>query len=130
MTFNLKNIIRAMLVLLFLVILFHLSIVFKIVPYDITWGGKLTNDTEMYVFETISILIIVFLGLVLSMKGGFIKRRLSSRAINIILWAFMILFILNTIGNIFAETNFEKYFAILTLLFAILIGIILKKKAV
>ncbi len=119
-----------MLVLLFLVILFHLSIVFKIVPYDITWGGKLTNDTEMYVFETISILIIVFLGLVLSMKGGFIKRRLSSRAINIILWAFMILFILNTIGNIFAETNFEKYFAILTLLFAILIGIILKKKAV
>jgi hypothetical protein len=41
--------------LLVILILFHLSIIAKIIPYNITWGGRLTNDTEMYVFETISI---------------------------------------------------------------------------
>ena len=49
--------INLMLYLLVVVILFHLCIMLKIVPYEISWGGRLKNDTEMYVFETISIII-------------------------------------------------------------------------
>jgi len=37
---------------------------------------------------------------------------------------------LNTIGNFFAKTNFEKSFAVVTIIFAILIGIALKNKTV
>lgn len=123
-----NNTIKIFLGLLFLIILFHISIIVKIIPYDIAWGGRLTNDNEMYVFETISIVINVFLSWILLMKGDFVKFKFSTRTIKIILWFFCVLFILNTIGNVYAKTNFEKYFALLTGLFAILIGMILNQK--
>lgn len=112
------------------VILFHFSIITKIVPYDITWGGRLQNDSEMYVFESISILINVFLSWVLLMKGDLVKFKFSNKAVNIILWLFFAIFILNTIGNIFAKTVFEQQFAFLTGFSSMLIWIILRKKKI
>lgn len=123
-----KNIaIKTMLFLLAAIILFHLSILLKIVPYDITWGGRLENDAQMYGFEIISILINLLLVLALLVKGKYIRELISIKIVNIILWLYLILFALNTIGNLFAKTNFEKYFTLLTLAFSILIWIILRK---
>lgn len=122
-----NNAIKIFLGLLIAIILFHLCIITKIIPYDITWGGRLTNDTEMYIFETISILINVFLSWVLLMKGNFVQHKFSNQVINTILWIFFAVFILNTIGNIFAKTLFEKQFAFLTGLFSFLLWIILMK---
>lgn len=127
MDFIFKNSIKIFLGLLFTVILFHICIMLRIIPYNIAWGGRLTNDNEMYVFETISILINVFLSWILLMKGDFVKFKFSENAVKIILGTFFGLFILNTIGNIFAKTNFEKFFAILTGLSAILILNIIKQ---
>ena len=45
--------------------------------------------------------------------------------INITLWIFLVLFVLNTIGNILAKTNLEKFFTLWTLTSVILIWIIL-----
>ena len=128
MNFILNNSIKIFLGLLFLVILFHICIITKIIPYNIAWGGRLTNDTEMYVFETISILINIFLSWILLMKSNLSKFKFSDKTVQIILWIFFALFILNTIGNIFAKTNFEKFFAVLTGLSAILIWNIVKQK--
>ncbi len=122
--------IKILLALLIAVMLFHISVIAKVVPYAIAWGGRLQNDTEMYIFESISILIVLFLGLVLLMKGNYIKFRFKENVINIILWIFLAIFLLNTIGNIFAKTNFEKSFAGLTFLFAILVWTVLKNKPV
>jgi len=126
MKMYLRNAIKIMLGILIAVIIFHLCIILKIIPYEITWGGRLKNDTEMYVFETISIVINLFLGLIMLVKGNFVKQIISLKVVNIILWIFLILFGLNTIGNILAKTNFEKLFAILTFVLSILIWIILK----
>ena len=123
-----KNSIKILLALLIAVILFHISVIAKVVPYDIAWGGRIQNDSEMYVFESISILIISFLGLVLLMKGEYVKFRFKNKTIDKILWVFLALFLLNTIGNIFARTNFEKAFSVLTTVFAVLIWTILKPK--
>lgn len=125
---NIKTSINILLGLLAAVIFFHLAIIFKMVPYDIAWGGRLKSDSEMYVFETISILINLFLGLILLMKGGYIKSVINRKIIDIILWAFVVIFILNTIGNIFAKTILEKSFAGLTFFSAILIWRVLRKK--
>ena len=124
---NPKNAIKIMLWLLLGVMLFHLSIILKIVPYEITWGGRLKNDFEMYVFESISMIINLFLISILLIKGGYIKEVIPLKIVNIFLWVFLILFGLNTIGNILAKTNFEKYFTILTLANSFLIWIILTK---
>ncbi len=128
---NAKNIaLRLLIGMLIAVIFFHLLILTKLIPYNIAWGGRLENDFQMYVFELISILINIFLIAVLLLKSNAINHSFSSKSLNIILWVFMILFSLNTVGNLLAETNFEKYFAILTFIFACLLGLILKKEKV
>lgn len=123
-----KIAIKIILGLLSLVIVFHLCILTKIIPYATAWGGMIQNDSQMYIFEIISIIVNLFLGFVLLMKGGYLQYYLKQNVVNTILWIFLFLFILNTIGNSVAKTNFEKSFAALTLIFAFLIGIILKNK--
>ena len=115
-----RNAIKISIVLLLAVIVFHVCIILKIVPYNIAWGGRLTNDYEMYLFETISIFINAFLIIVLLMKGDLIAYKFPHKVVNIILWLFFVIFVINTIGNTFAKTSFEKYFAFLTGLLAIL----------
>lgn len=125
-----KTAIKIMLMLLLAVVIFHLCIIVKMIPYDIAWGGRLKSDSQMYFFETVSIVVNLFLIFILLIKGHFIQPILPIRIVNICLWIFLVLFVLNTIGNIIAKTNFEKYFAILTLAFSYLIWIILSKKEV
>jgi hypothetical protein len=108
------------------VIFMHLLIMLKVIPYNIAWGGRLQNDQQMYAFEAVSIAINALLVLVLLMKGRYIPVHFKEKGLNIVLWAFFVLFILNTVGNLFAQTAFEKLFAILTLIFAYLIRIILR----
>jgi membrane protease YdiL (CAAX protease family) len=123
-----KTSINILLGLLVAVILFHIAVIVKAIPYNIAWGGRLQNDREMYVFEAITILINLFLGLVLLMKANYIKFRFKNKAIDVILWIFLALFVLNTVGNLLAKTNFEKSFDILTFVFAVLILMILKTR--
>ena len=130
MNFILNNSIKIFLGILFSVTLFHICVIVKIIPYTVAWGGILTNDKEMYVFESISILLNLFLSWILAMKGDLVKFKFSLKTINTILWIFFGVFILNTIGNIFAKTNFEKFFALLTGLLALLIWNILKQNRI
>lgn len=124
---NSKTGIKIMLWLLVTVMLFHISIILQIIPYEITWGGRLKNDAEMYVFESISIVINLLLFSLLLIKGHYIREFIPIRIVNIILWIFLVLFGLNTVGNLFANTYFEKSFSLLTLASVVLILIILKK---
>jgi hypothetical protein len=125
---NSKIAIKILIWLIATVTLFHLAIITKIIPYEVTWGGKLNNDAEMYVFESISILINIFLGFTLLIKGDYVLSFQTTRVVDIILWIFLLVFGLNTIGNLFAETLFEKSLSLLTLVFTYLIWVILKKK--
>ncbi|MFN3996187.1 hypothetical protein [Algoriphagus sp.] len=105
----------------FLALALHLLILLKIIPYELTWGGKLKNDSEMYVFEFFSITVNSFLLYVLLQKGNFVKRVFGPKTLTVILWVFFGIFVLNTFGNLFAETTFEKSFSIVTLINAVLI---------
>ncbi len=125
-----QSAINIMIGLVLSIILFHLLIIIKIIPYDITWGGRLKNDNEMYLFESISIFINLLLCITLLIKGEFIKSTISIKIVDIVLWIFLVIFVLNTIGNVFAETMFEKLFSVLTLLFSYLLWVIVKKSKV
>jgi hypothetical protein len=106
--------------------MFHLLILARVIPFEITWGGRLKTVEEMYVFETLSILINSFFIFILLQKGEYILYFFGKKTVNIVLWIFFTIFVLNTIGNVFAKTNFEKFFVILTLLNSILIWLINK----
>ncbi len=83
----------------------------------------------MYVFETVSILINSFYLYILLQKGRFVNAVLSEKTLSVILWIFFGIFVLNTIGNIIAQTILEKTFAIVTLVNALLLSRINKKEA-
>jgi len=119
-----KNTIRLLVGLLSLVIIFHFLILVKIIPFGIAWGGRLKSAEEMYVFESISIALNLFLIWILSLKS----KNVKSKLIDFTLWIFFVVFSLNTIGNLFAHTNFEKGFSVLTFMFALLLLRILTKK--
>lgn len=129
-TMQAKTAIKIMLGLIAVITIFHLSILLKLVPYEITWGGRLKNDAEMYRFESVSLAMNLFLGWILLIKGGYTKPVIPLKGVNIILWLFLVLFALNTVGNVLAATPLEKSFALLTLAFCILIWIILKKSRI
>jgi len=100
----------------------------KIVPYDIAWGGRLESDSQMYAFELVSILLNALLIVLLLIKGRFIREILPIKIVNVLLWIFLVLFALNTVGNLLAKTNFEKFFAIATLALCILLGVVLTRR--
>lgn len=102
-------------------IIFHFLILMKIIPYEITWGGRIKTDQEMYVFEAFSILVNAFFVFILLQKGAFIKPFFGKKTLTIILWIFFGIFVLNTIGNLFATTTFEKMFVLVTLTNALLL---------
>lgn len=123
-----KTVINIFVGLLGAIIIYHFLILLKVIPYEVTWGGRLKNDSEMYIFEGLSILLNSFLLWLLLIKGGQTKPIIPIRVVNIVLWLFLILFLLNTVGNIFAKTNFEKLFALITLLFTVFLWMILRPK--
>lgn len=123
---NPKLAIKLMLWLIGVIILLHSAILMKIIPYNITWGGRLENNIEMYVFEIMSILINLFLVVLLLLRGRYLSCFIPMKVVNILLWAFLFLFGINTLGNIFAETTFEKSLSLLTLIFTYLIWVTLK----
>ena len=120
---------KLMIGLLFIVLIFHLCVLFEIISYKIVWAGKLNSKEEMYVFEAFSILINFFLIIVLYIKFQNIKKSETNRIINIIIWLFVFLFALNTLGNLFAENLIEQILGtLLTFISATLCWIIVKKK--
>jgi hypothetical protein len=121
--------INATIGLLSMVLLFHILNFVQVIPYGIVWAGKLNSVKEMMVFETISILINTFIILVLLLKANYIKNNIPKKIINGIIWAFVMVFIANTIGNLFAKTNFELYvFTPMTFILSLLcLRIVLEK---
>lgn len=114
-----------------LVILFHVFVLLEVIPYDIVWAGKLGSAEEMIKMELVSIFINLLLLIVLVIKIKWIKWNIPEKLLNGILWVYIVLFVLNTIGNLFAKTMFEKLvFTPLTLLSAILLWIIVRKDKV
>lgn len=123
-----RKALNIIIVLLLAVSLFHVAIISKFIPYSIAWGGRLQSDSEMYVFESVSLFVNFFLVFILLIKGNYLKVKLSNNIVRIVLWVFLVLFTLNTIGNLFAKTLIEKCFTIVTALLALLIFIVLKDK--
>lgn len=102
------------------ILVYHFLIITELIPYANVWGGRLRTQDEMIRFESISILVNAIFLLVLYLK---IKRyRAHQRAtwVNAFLWGFMMLFLINTVGNLLSFSGMETLvFTPLTLILAI-----------
>lgn len=119
-----------MLLLPAIVILFHLLIIAGVIPYNIVWGGRLTNQSDMLRFESVSIAINLLIVFVVAMEANYIQKLIPQKAITVILWGLFGLFLANTVANLFSTTLFERIvFTPLTLLFALFVYRILQHRA-
>lgn len=110
-----------MLILLTLVLCYHLLILTELISYQVVWGGRLETKSQMYVFETISIMINLIILAIILIKGSYLKTNIPVRIINISLWILTAIFVLNTLGNLFSNNFLEMIiFTPITLIFSIL----------
>lgn len=130
-----KRLAEIILIALFsLTIVFHILVLAAVIPHDIVWGSRI-NATEVTTFETISIVLNVLFLSIMLISAGILKVKISPKVINVAIWVMMVVFLLNTVGNLLSESAFEKaVFTPLTLILSICLLIIAlanrKKKAV
>ncbi len=111
---------RGLLLILSLVILFHLLVIAGVIPFQVVWGGRLKDTSQMLVFESVSILLNLLMLTVVSIQAGLVKVTLNQRILKIAFWLMGILFFLNTIGNLVSLNQLERLvFTPLTFLLAL-----------
>lgn len=105
-----RQAINIMITLLTAVLVFHIMVLTGVIPYAIVWAGKISTAAEMRKLEVISILVNAFSIITLLLRANYIKNKITVKILNAIIWLLVVLFSLNTIGNLFAESQFELYF--------------------
>lgn len=111
---------RALTAIFLLIIPFHLAVIVGLVPFDMIWGGRLKTREELYVFESISLVLNTLMLWIVAIRMGYVKVLVTLKVTRVILWLMVILFSLNTIGNLMAFNNLETYiFTPITFLMAL-----------
>jgi len=125
-----KQAINLLIAFLTFVLVFHTLVLFGVIPYAIVWAGKVSSVEEMKKLEVISISINAFAILIFVLKADYIKHKMPVKILNGFILLLAVLFSLNTIGNLFAKSNFELYFFTpLTFILAVLcLRIVVDKK--
>lgn len=109
-----------LLVLFMLVSVFHLTIMLGFIPYEITWGGRLKSKQEMYVFESISLVINFLMMLIICVYAEILTVKVNTKILKILIILMAILFAFNTLGNIFSLNSLESIiFTPITLLLSL-----------
>ncbi|MGX6444868.1 hypothetical protein ACWM35_16780 [Neobacillus sp. K501] len=88
-------------------ILMHVLILLKILPYDFVWGGRLKNESDLVIFESISIVVQALFMLIIAIKTGYIFKGKFKRIVNAGIWLLFGIMVLNTIGNIISNSGLE-----------------------
>jgi hypothetical protein len=117
-----KIAINVLILLLSLVIVFHILVISGIIPFEIVWGGRLTDPSELPLYESISIGLNLVMLFILMTKAGILRIRINEKVYRIFFGLMCLLFLLNTVGNIFSKNDLERmiftpFTLILTVLF-------------
>jgi len=84
------------------------------------WGGRLKNASQMLSFETVSIVINLIMLAGVGVYAGILQLKINQIVIKAGFGIMFVLFLLNTIGNLSSENEWEKMvFTPLTLLLSL-----------
>jgi len=104
-----RRISQLMVLVFSLIILFHLLVLSGIIPFDIVWGGRLKTREDMLRFEAISIAANALMMAIIALRAGWIRLPVPAGVVKVLLWGMVVLFVLNTVGNLLAVKSFETY---------------------
>jgi hypothetical protein len=113
---------RALFLTLAIALAFHLLVLAGVLPSRVVWGGRLTEPPQIIAFESAStIVILAMLGVSWRFAGLPGMQLPSPRASTVSMASMSLFFALNTIGNLFSVSPFERaLFSPITLLLSLL----------
>lgn len=82
-------------------IIFQLTVMAGLIPTEMVWGGRLKNAEERMVGALLSLSVLVLAALLVLVRIGRIGRSMPAVG-KWGLWVICALFVLNTVGNLFA----------------------------
>ena len=105
-----------------LLIIFHILLLLGIVPSDIVWGGKTTDETTILKLEIFSLITsFIFLVVIFAKLRQSINMKFR-KVTNIAVWIIFGYFTLNIIGNLASGVTIEKLiFTPITIILSILL---------
>lgn len=105
-----------------LMLLVHIMIVLKILPYTFIWGGQIKNDSDLIKMESISILIQILFIFIIALKAGFILKGKFKKTASMGVWMIFAYMLLNTVGNLASRSGMETMIMTpITILLALLL---------
>ena len=99
--------ILSILAVLSIILVYHSLIISGQIPYEAVWGGRLESREQMLRFESVSILINLFIIGITLVKWKSKPTISNSLLLRILFFLLFLLFLLNTLGNIFSENFYE-----------------------
>lgn len=100
---------------------FHVLVIVGVVPGTIVWGGRLSERRHVVWAEVASILLLSATALVFFLNGQSLATGERGVVLTVATWVLVVLFGLNTVGNLFAKTALERFaFTPITLVLTLL----------
>lgn len=88
-------------------ILMHVMILLNMLPYDFVWGGRLKNEGDVIIFESISLGVQALFITIIVAKAGYAFKGKFKRTVNRGTWVMFGVMVLNTIGNFASSSGLE-----------------------
>jgi len=123
-----KNALYIIFLLLGGLLIFHLLIISQLIPYDQVWGGRLQSEEEMIRFESFSLGLNAFMLLIYVVKYRQLLSGNEQKLTNFLIWLFATFFLLNTIGNLLAESILEMIPGTIVTLSMVILSVIVVRK--
>lgn len=102
------------------VVVVHILVLMGVIPSDVVWGGN-AEEGSVVVLESIALATTLLFMVVVAAKGGMMTLPIPAKTLDIGMWLMVVYFILNTLGNLLAQSNTETlFFAPLTLVMVVL----------
>lgn len=100
---------RTMLVLLSAILCLHILALLGVIPAEFVWGGRISSYEQMLVMESVALIITILMFTTVAAKAGYFKlsQYIPRCYIDLGLWLMVVMLLLNTVGNIAAQTNLE-----------------------
>jgi hypothetical protein len=102
---------KTVLIILSFSLIYHILILSGVVGYGATWGGRLKSQEEMLRFESVSIAVTLLVMVATGIRIGLLRIHIAPTLLRIFFYLLTLLFALNTLGNLVAVDNLEKYIA-------------------
>ncbi len=99
----------------------HILILVNAMPADFVWGGAITSRSQLYLLETLALLIVALFAWIVARRVGIIGTGHLGRGIRMGAWVVFAYMTLNILGNLASGASLERLlFAPFTVVLALL----------